>query len=109
MHVHLPEPLHGRREFVGEVGIIVIGVLIALGAEQLPRRWSHRNPSLLMTVELVCTEWVLPPFRSPSQEDLCVIGMGGGIWMLWARSTCTTSIAGTLRSIASSMQCAPVG
>jgi hypothetical protein len=35
MHVHLPKPLHGWRELVGEVGIIVIGVLIALGAEQV--------------------------------------------------------------------------
>jgi hypothetical protein len=35
MHFHLPKPLHGWRQFVGEVGIIVIGVLIALGAEQL--------------------------------------------------------------------------
>jgi hypothetical protein len=35
MHVHLPKPLHGWRAFVGEVGIIVVGVLIALGAEQL--------------------------------------------------------------------------
>ena len=34
MHFHLPKPLHGWREFTGEVGIIVIGVLIALGAEQ---------------------------------------------------------------------------
>jgi hypothetical protein len=33
-HFHIPKPLHGRREFVGEVGIIVLGVLIALGAEQ---------------------------------------------------------------------------
>ena len=35
MHFHLPKPLHGWPEFVGEVGIIVLGVLIALGAEQL--------------------------------------------------------------------------
>jgi hypothetical protein len=34
MHVNLPKPLHGWRAFVGEVGIIVLGVLIALGAEQ---------------------------------------------------------------------------
>jgi hypothetical protein len=34
MHIHLPKPLHGWREFAGEVGIIVLGVLIALGAEQ---------------------------------------------------------------------------
>ena len=35
MQFHLPKPLHGWREFVGEVGIIVIGVLIALTAEQV--------------------------------------------------------------------------
>jgi hypothetical protein len=35
MHVHMPKPLHGWREFIGEVGIIVVGVLIALGAEQV--------------------------------------------------------------------------
>jgi hypothetical protein len=35
MHVHLPKPLHGWRAFAGEVGIIVVGVLIALGAEQV--------------------------------------------------------------------------
>jgi hypothetical protein len=35
MHFRLPKPLHGWREFAGEVGIIVVGVLIALGAEQV--------------------------------------------------------------------------
>jgi hypothetical protein len=35
MHFHLPKPLHGWRALAGEVGIIVVGVLIALGAEQL--------------------------------------------------------------------------
>jgi hypothetical protein len=40
MHFHLPKPLHGWREFVGEVGIIVVGVLIALGAEQVVQ-WIH--------------------------------------------------------------------
>lgn len=39
MHVHLPKPLHGWRAFVGEVGIIVLGVLIALGAEQVVENW----------------------------------------------------------------------
>lgn len=44
MHFHLPKPLHGWREFAGEVGIIVIGVLIALGAEQLVEQvqWQRR-------------------------------------------------------------------
>ena len=43
MHFHLPKPLHGWREFAGEVGIIVIGVLIALAAEQLIENWHWRS------------------------------------------------------------------
>lgn len=39
MHVHLPKPLHGWRAFVGEVGVIVLGVLIALSAEALVENW----------------------------------------------------------------------
>lgn len=35
MELHRPQhPIHGWREFLKEVGIIVLGVLIALGAEQ---------------------------------------------------------------------------
>jgi hypothetical protein len=43
MHIHLPKPLHGWREFVGEVGIIVVGVLIAIGFEQLVEEIHWRN------------------------------------------------------------------
>ena len=43
MHFHLPKPLHGWREFAGEVGIIVIGVLIALGAEQVVQELHWHN------------------------------------------------------------------
>ena len=43
MHVHLPKPLHGWRALVGEVGIIVLGVLIALGAEQLVEQVHQRQ------------------------------------------------------------------
>jgi hypothetical protein len=42
MHFHLPKPMHGWREFAGEVGIIVLGVLIALGAEQVVEASHHR-------------------------------------------------------------------
>lgn len=49
MHIHLPKPLHGWREFLGEVGIIVLGVLIALGAEQLVegQHWRHERTEFL--------------------------------------------------------------
>lgn len=44
-HFHLPKPLHGWRDFLKEVGIIVLGVLIALGAEQLVQAVRERQAS----------------------------------------------------------------
>lgn len=56
MHFHLPKPLHGWRAFVGEVGIIVLGVLIALSAEQFvdTLRWHEkaRGAEAAMRLEL---------------------------------------------------------
>jgi hypothetical protein len=43
MHIHLPKALHGWREFAKEVGIIVVGVLIALGAEQIVTEMHWRK------------------------------------------------------------------
>ena len=43
MKLSVPKPMHGWREFAGEVGIIVIGVLIALGAQQLAEGWQWRQ------------------------------------------------------------------
>ena len=43
MHFHLPKPLHGWRAFAGEVAIIVLGVLIALGGEQLVEHFHQRS------------------------------------------------------------------
>lgn len=42
--IHKPKPVHSWREFFGEVGIIVIGVLIALGGEQAVEalHWRER-------------------------------------------------------------------
>lgn len=52
MHFHLPKPLHGWRVFAGEVGIIVLGVLIALGAEQAVEAAHHRYQVREMTDKL---------------------------------------------------------
>ena len=40
MRVVLPKPLHGWRAFAGEVGIIVLGVLIALGFGKIVEQWQ---------------------------------------------------------------------
>lgn len=41
MHIHKPKPLHGAREFLGEISVIVIGILIAIGLEQAVELFHH--------------------------------------------------------------------
>jgi len=55
MHFHLPKPMHGWREFAGEVGIIVVGVLIALGAEQAVESW-HWHLKATQTTKILDAE-----------------------------------------------------
>lgn len=45
MDIHKPKPWHGFREFLKEYLIIVVGVLTALGAEQLAEwlHWRHQT------------------------------------------------------------------
>src|SRR5258708_7741881 len=45
MNFRLPKPMHGWRAFAGEVGIIVVGVLIALAAEQVVS-WVHERDDI---------------------------------------------------------------
>jgi len=40
MPVKLPKPLHGWRAFAGELGIIVLGVIMALGFGQVAEAWK---------------------------------------------------------------------
>lgn len=44
MDIHKPKPVHGWRGFVAEIGVIVVGVLIALSAEQTAQalHWRHQ-------------------------------------------------------------------
>lgn len=52
MHFHIPKPLHGWREFIGEIAVIVLGILIALGAEQIIERahWQHKSEQTIDAV-----------------------------------------------------------
>ena len=43
MRIRLPKPLHGWRVFTGEVGVIVLGVLLALAAQELAQYVSERR------------------------------------------------------------------
>jgi hypothetical protein len=43
MDIHKPKPIHGWRDFAKEVGVIVLGVLIALSAEQVVQALDWRE------------------------------------------------------------------
>lgn len=43
MPLRVPSPRHGWRVFLGEVGVIVLGVLIALGAQELVANYNMRQ------------------------------------------------------------------
>lgn len=73
MHVHLPKPLHGWRSFVGEVGIIVIGVLIALAFEQAVQAARDRRAAAEARAnvrEEIATD--LAFLRSRAETDNCI-------------------------------------
>jgi hypothetical protein len=43
MDIHKPRPVHGFKEFLGEIGVVVVGVSIALGAEQVVEMLTWRD------------------------------------------------------------------
>jgi hypothetical protein len=70
LHIHLPKPLHGWREFVGEVGVVVIGILIALGGEQMVETLHHRSQVHDATAKLHAES-----VENRSALDLDVVGL----------------------------------
>ena len=73
MRFHVPKPLHGWREFAGEVGIIVLGVLIALGAQQVVEaiHWRGEVAEFRKAVDAELAE-SLAAYRYRIQQEPCV-------------------------------------
>jgi hypothetical protein len=91
MEFRVPKPLHGWREFAGEVGIIVIGVLIALGAEQVVEDWRwHRQveasrlafkDELLSSAQWACERMAIQPcLQGQLRAFSAQLVKGGGNW-----------------------------
>lgn len=53
MHIHVPKPIHGWRQFFNEVFVIVVGIGIALGGEELLATWRehHQADKSLAAIE----------------------------------------------------------
>ncbi len=82
MHIHKPKALHGLREFLGEIGVIVCGVLIAIALDQTVEALHHRSEAKEMIRKL----------REESIENRKVIAFDIGI--------CGRRLADTDKSIA---------
>lgn len=52
MHIHKPKPLHGLSEFLGEIGVIVCGVLIAIALDQAVEALRHHGEAREMIRKL---------------------------------------------------------
>ena len=74
MEIHKAKPFHGWREFLKEVGVIVLGVLIALSAEQIVEtlHWRHKMHELraAMTNELTGDDAPEAYFRLATHDCL---------------------------------------
>ncbi|MBV9549055.1 MAG: hypothetical protein JO256_05210 [Alphaproteobacteria bacterium] len=55
MEFHKPKPIHSWRELLVEIGVVVIGVGIALGAEQTVE-WLHWRDQVAQAREVIATE-----------------------------------------------------
>lgn len=76
-------PLHGWRALAGEIGIIVVGVLLALAAEQMTRGWQERREAaqvrsslgseIAETVQLVRERELLAPCLAKRFRDIASI------------------------------------
>ena len=70
MHFHLPKPLHGWQELPGEIGVIVIGVLIALSAEQAS---SHLSPRAFEVVNAP-TQGLMAQAQTQASVESSIMG-----------------------------------
>jgi hypothetical protein len=43
MHFHVPRPIHGWRQFFNEVAVIVVGIVIAIGGEEIVMSWREHH------------------------------------------------------------------
>jgi hypothetical protein len=52
MHMHRPKPLHGWRDVLFEIGVIVVGIIIAICLEQAVELLHHRHQRQVLEEDL---------------------------------------------------------
>ena len=122
MDIHRPGPMHGWREFAKEVGVIVLGVAIALGGEQIVQalHWRHlvhvareaidrdlkedRIALVSREAQLTCVDRKLDEIRAVLQANLRgeTLRMTGPVGrpINWSISTSSWSVAVSSQAVA---------
>src|SRR4051812_6333592 len=80
MDIHKPKPVHSPREFLAELGVIVLGILIALAAEQTVEalHWRHEvaDAREAMVHEVTANLRILEVLR---RQDQCRVRILAGL------------------------------
>jgi len=73
MHLHVPKPIHGWKQFFNEVAVISVGIGIALTGEQLLERW-HEKEQAEKSLEAIQDEVALNlgKMRARLATDECI-------------------------------------
>jgi len=72
MHIHKPKGFHNLKEFMAEISVIIVGILIALSAEQLIE-WIHIESKLSETREALRAELSIDAanLKAMNDENAC--------------------------------------
>jgi len=104
MHIHRPKPLHGWREVLLEIGVIVIGIAVALMGEQT-LEWLHRQSEVGEARQALRSEITANAraARYSIEEDRCLMGLVDR-QVAWANGGvhAPTSIAGRFPEVVTS-------
>jgi hypothetical protein len=100
MDIHKPKPWRGRPEFLKEIGTIVIGVLIALGAEQTVE-WLHVQRQIADARDALRDEIShdATSVAYSMEEDRCVLSWFARLGA-WAKGGARPDGSGLRRSMA---------
>lgn len=80
LHIHVPKPLHGWKAFFNEIFVIAIGILIALGLEQVIERfhWYHQSEQASETLRRELG-WNRHSLKIVVEDADCMLGNAGDL------------------------------
>ncbi|MFX8887306.1 hypothetical protein ABTM83_19805, partial [Acinetobacter baumannii] len=81
MEIHKPKPVHSWRELLSELGVVVVGIMIALGAEQVVEtiHRDHQRAELREALRIDGEQAARDGRRVVAFADAMIPWLAGGI------------------------------